>query len=146
MMRRTLTRQMLCDALMQRDNTVVNELVSSPQAIDVFSQPKHGYALTENGEIYAAFGIVPIWSGVGEAWMLPTVHLKRKKVSASRHMRIGLDELIGDLNMHRTQAAVKVDHEEAHRLVKFVGMREEGLMRRYGPDGSDYVRYAKWLS
>jgi hypothetical protein len=37
-----------------------------------------------------------------------------------------------------------VGFEKAHRLVQFLGMQDEGVMRKYGPDGADYVRYAKW--
>lgn len=141
-----LTKPHLRDALEQRADTVVGDITTFIQILDYYTQPKRGFALVDKGVIYGAFGLAPVWNGVAEAWLVPTVHLKSRKVAASRHMWNGLDQLISELKVHRAQAAVKVGHEEAHRLVRFVGMEQEGLMHRYGPDGSDYVRYAKWHS
>ena len=31
----------------------------------------------------------------------------------------------------------------AFRFAKFLGLKEEGLMKNYGPDGSDFYRYAR---
>ena len=42
------------------------------------------------------------------------------------------------------QAIVRSDFKDAHKLAKFLGFESEGLMRKYGPDGSDYERYAIW--
>lgn len=146
MKREQLTRSHMLDALSQRADTVVGDMHMFLEMLPAYTQPRHGYAVVDRGVIYAVFGIVPMWQGVGEAWMVPTVHLKKRRVAASRHMKIGLDELINYLKVHRTQAAVKVGFKEAHRLVQFVGMENEGLMKKYGPDASDYVRYAKWLT
>ena len=45
----------------------------------------------------------------------------------------------------RIQAAVRADWPEAQRFAEFLGLENEGLMRKYGPDGSDYFRFAKVL-
>ena len=144
MKREYLTRAHVLDAIPDRTDTVVAGFDMILQALPAYTQPKHGFAVLEDGKIYAIFGLVPLWPGVAETWMIPTKRLKAKKFSASRHMKEGLDQLIDELKVRRAQAAVKVGHTEAHRLVQFVGMQEEGLMKKYGPDGSDFVRYARW--
>jgi hypothetical protein len=138
-----LTRSKLLKAFEERNNTVVADMGMFLQSLDVYAQPRCGVAVSDDGLIYAAFGIVPLWHGVGEAWMVPTVHSKARKVALGRALRIGFDDLCNELKMHRVQAAAKVGHNAAHRLLEFVGMKSEGVMHRYGPDGSDFVRYAK---
>ena len=97
-----------------------------------------------DGKIYAVAGVFPLWEGCGEAWAIPTVRIKERRISIARHFKRTLDLAFEDLKMRRVQAAVKVGHDEAHRLARFVGMEEEGLMKRYGPEGADYMRYATW--
>jgi len=31
----------------------------------------------------------------------------------------------------------------ALRFAKWLGLKEEGLMKQYGPDGSDFIRFAR---
>lgn len=138
-----LTRTQMLKALDERADTVVGDMGMFLQAIDVYTQPKCGMVLSEDGLIYAVGGVVPLWQGVGEAWMIPTIHSKKKKIALGRGLRMCFDYLHDSLKMHRVQAAAKVGHTDAHRLLEFIGMQNEGIMRRYGPDGSDFVRYAK---
>lgn len=139
-----LTRSHFLDAIDDRAPTVVGTLDMMLRAIDVYTMPKHGLAYMEGGQIYAVAGVFPLWEGCGEAWAIPTKRIKDRKIAIARHFRKTLDLAFEDLKMRRVQAAVKVGHNEAHRLARFVGMEEEGLMKRYGPEGADYVRYATW--
>ena len=51
--------------------------------------------------------------------------------------------IIKEQELVRIQAAVRADWPEAQRFAEFLGLENEGLMRKYGPDGSDYFRFAK---
>mgnify|MGYP000156211423 CR=1 FL=1 len=139
-----LTRSHLLDAIDNRAPTVVGTLDMMLRAIDVYTMPKHGLAYMENGKIYAVAGVFPLWEGSGEAWAIPTKDIANRRISIARHFRRTLDLAFEDLKMRRVQAAVKVGHINAHKLARFLGMEEEGLMKRYGPEGADYVRYAIW--
>lgn len=141
-----LTRAHILDAIEDRAPTVIGQLDSILRAIDVCCLPGHGFAYFYKDKICAVAGIVPIWEGCGEAWAIPTNSITKQKIAVGRHFKRTFDMVARDLKMRRVQAAVKVDQEEAHKLAKFVGMQEEGLMRKYGPDGADYVRYATWFS
>lgn len=139
-----LTRSHFFAALEERADTVVGTIGYMAKVADVYTLPRHGIAYLDDGKIYAVAGIVPLWDGCGEIWAIPTKRGKDKPITIGRHFKRTLDIVAKDLGMRRLQAAVKVGHHEAHRLVHFVGMEEEGLMKKYGPDGADYVRYAKW--
>jgi hypothetical protein len=139
-----LTRAHILDAAAQRSSTVIGSLDLILRALDVYSLPKHGLAYLEGGEIHAVAGIVPLWEGVGEAWAIPTKHIGKRKIVIGRHFKNTFHMVANDLKMRRVQAAVKVGYKEAHNLARFVGMTEEGLMKKYGPDGADYMRYAIW--
>ena len=139
-----LTRAHILDAAAQRSPTVIGSLDIILRALDVYSLPKHGVAYLDGGEIHAVAGIVPLWEGVGEAWAIPTKHIGRRKIVIGRHFKNTFHMVANDLKMRRVQAAVKVGYKEAHNLARFVGMTEEGLMKKYGPDGADYMRYAIW--
>ena len=141
-----LTRAHILDAAAQRSPTVIGSLDIILRALDVYSLPKHGVAYLDGGEIHAVAGIVPLWEGVGEAWAIPTKHIGKRKIVIGRHFKNTFHMVANDLKMRRVQAAVKVGFDKAHRLVRFLDMEEEGLMKKYGPEGADYVRYAKWLT
>jgi hypothetical protein len=140
----SLTRAHFLDAAHNRVPSVVGTLNTMLRSINAYTMPNHGIAFMDNGKILAVGGVVPLWDGVGEAWLIPTKNMAGYEIPISRAFRINLDRAFTDLKMRRVQAAVKVGFERAHRLVQFLGMEEEGMMKKYGPDGADYVRYAKW--
>lgn len=139
-----LTRAHFFAAIEDRADTVVGTIGHMAKGADIYTLPRHGFAYVDSGDIYAVAGIVPLWDGCGEIWAIPTKRAKQKSVTLGRHLLRTIDNLSKDLKMRRVQAAVRVGHHDAHRLVQSFKMEKEGLMKMYGPDGKDYVRYAKW--
>jgi hypothetical protein len=43
----------------------------------------------------------------------------------------------------RLQTAVKADFVLGIKFAEWWGLKSEGLMKHYGPDGADYIRFAK---
>jgi len=115
-------------------------------SLPVYTMPGRGLALLDGGDVYAVTGLAPLWDGVAEAWFLPTKDMRQKKIQTVRLVRRELDAAIERLKLHRVQAVVRSDFVDAHKLAKFLGFHSEGTMKKYGPDGSDYERYAKWLN
>ena len=113
-------------------------------ALPTFTVPGRGLAFLGEGKVYAVTGLAPLWDGVSEAWFIPTEDMQHKKVQTIRLVRRELDAAIERLKLRRVQAVVRSDFDGAHKLAKFLGFQSEGLMKQYGPDGLDYVRYAKW--
>lgn len=110
--------------------------------IEAYVIPNCSLAVMDGDEPVAAFGIVPLWRGVGEAWMIPAKSHLRKPVALGRHVKMGILEIAEGLQLHRLQAAVKADFEMGRRLVELIGFDRESLMPQYGPDGDDYERFA----
>jgi len=61
----------------------------------------------------------------------------------ARYSKRGLDAIIRDNKIRRVQASVSVVDDVAVRFAEWMGFDEEGVMRAYGLDGSDYYRYAR---
>ena len=55
-----------------------------------------------------------------------------------------LEKMIEDNNLFRLQASVCLNDKKALRFIKWLRFKEEGIMRKFGPDGVDYMRYA-WV-
>lgn len=91
-------------------------------------------------------GIIDIWDGLGEVWIVVSNEITQRPVSIARGMRELLAEYFEYGGYRRIQSNVRADWDTARRFAKFVGMKEEGLMPSFGPDGADYVRFAKVMT
>lgn len=96
-----------------------------------------------DGVIVASGGLVPLWAGVGEAWMIAGDEIGKHRVKVSRKMRIMLDDVMRQRGIYRAHANIHCGFERAIRLAEWLGFENEGLMRRFGVEGADYFRYAK---
>ena len=96
-----------------------------------------------DGYVIASAGIKPLWPGVGEAWIVASDNMPKKKLSVIKLIRENFDRMIQDNNFVRVQAGVRYDWPEAKRFAEFLGFEHEGIMKKYGPDGQDYYRMAR---
>ena len=96
-----------------------------------------------DGYVIASAGIKPLWPGVGEAWIVASDNMPKKKLSVIKLIRENFDSMIQENNLVRVQASVRSDWLEAKRFAEFLGFEHEGIMRKYGPDGQDYLRMAR---
>ena len=97
----------------------------------------------------ACGGILPLHRGVGEAW-----YALSRRFAVDRPTRdwASLARLSFDFvsrafegGFHRLQAHVPADFPPGHRWARRMGFEAEGTMRGFGPDGSDFVRFARIL-
>jgi len=101
-------------------------------------------------KIVGVGGMIILWDGVGEMWLMLTADCKREGIFgivAFQAIRNKVDELIKDHKMRRVQCTVRVDFPQARKMVVALGFKLEGLMREYCPDGCDvwlYARITKW--
>ena len=96
-----------------------------------------------NNKPIAAGGVFPLWDGVAEGWVLATKEINNYPITFARVMKQRTDMMIKNNLIKRLQTSVKADCDIAIRFAKWLGLKEEGLMKGYGPDGSDYLRYAR---
>ena len=62
----------------------------------------------------------------------------------ARIVRLMVDRIIKENNLFRLQASVCSNDKKAVRFIKWLKFTEEGIMKKFGPDGVDYIRYA-WV-
>jgi hypothetical protein len=108
-------------------------------------QPGWSFTLIENGHIICCSGIVDMWPGVGEAWFLASSKIHEYPRPFIRFAKTDVIQKVVDENdLWRVQAVCKADWPAAIKFARFLGFESEGVMRKYGPEGADYLRMA-WV-
>ena len=92
-------------------------------------------------KIIGCGGIDLMWEGVGEVWVLLAYDIGIYSMAAYEVIRDGLKKLIEDNNLRRVQAWGKVGFDASHTLFRHLNFKPEGIARKYGYDGSDYILY-----
>ena len=101
------------------------------------------FTLLCNSECVCSGGIVPLWSGVAEGWVISSKRIYENRIKASRLIRKRTDLLCAANRIWRLQTSVKANFKMGIRFAEFLGFNNEGLMRAYGPDKTNYYRMAK---
>ena len=101
------------------------------------------FTLLRNNIPIVSGGIYPLWDGVGEGWVISSKRIFEIKVKAAKLIRHRTDILCAANKIWRLQTTVKANFKTGLRFAEFLGFNNEGLMRGYGPDKTDYYRMAK---
>jgi RimJ/RimL family protein N-acetyltransferase len=124
-----------------------------PEIVDDWSawigdlvNPDMAFTGIENGHLVGSAGLIKIWPGVSEAWFVGSWRLNNNVMAGARATRRKLDELMKAHELHRIQAVVRADWPTARRFARYLGMKDEGVMKQYGSDRMDYMRVAKTIT
>ena len=101
------------------------------------------FTLLHNNLAVCSGGIVPLWTGVAEGWVISSKRIFKNRIKASRLIKKRTDLLCAANKIWRLQTAVKSNFKTGLRFAEFLGFKNEGLMTGYGPDKSDYYRMAR---
>ena len=116
------------------------------------SYKEHRICTADKGNAYTLFvdrkpivagGIIILWEGVAEGWVMASQTIYEVKFLACKEIKKRTDILCKKNNVKRLQTTVKYDFNTGFRFASWLGLKPEGIMRKYGPDGSDYYRMAK---
>jgi len=107
------------------------------------SQPGNAYTMFVNDKPVFACGIVVLWDGVAECWVMASQNIYEMKFLAARTILDLQDKLCKKNKIRRLQTSVKADFKLGLRLATWCGLEVEGLKKKYGPDGSDYYQLGK---
>ena len=98
--------------------------------------------LVDNNPIFSG-GIIPLWDGVAEGWVMASKGVHDYKIKAASEVKRRIDYLCKNNNIYRLQTAVKEEFTTGVRFAEWLGLKNEGLMTMYGPDQTNYYRMAK---
>jgi len=101
------------------------------------------YTMVDGEEVLAVGGAHIMWFGVGELWVLVSPEAKRRAAPFARYTKGVVDSILQEHSLRRMQASIHVDDEPAIRFAEWLGLEHEGVMRKYGVQGEDYIRMAK---
>ena len=104
--------------------------------------PGMSFTAIKDNKIICSGGFVPVWENVFEGWVMATHLVWKNKIGAARVVKNAMDKLIEKNNVTRLQTTVKKDFILGHRFAKWLGMEEEGLMKKY-LNNEDYIRFAR---
>ena len=108
-----------------------------------FAMAGLAFTLLDNNVPICSGGVVPTWLGNAQGWVISSKRIFRNKVKASRLIKERTDLLCANNKIWRLQTAVKANFKTGIRFAEFLGFKNEGLMKAYGPDKTDYYRMAR---
>lgn len=98
-----------------------------------------------NGRPAAFAAFTEDWPGTWSVWMCGTDDFKAAAIPLLKWFRTEANEILTVCKGHRLQCDSRADYEEAHKMIRAFGGVEESTLRRYGKDGSDYIRFV-WFN
>lgn len=93
-------------------------------------------------QIVFCAGIIIFWNGMGEGWALTSGLVPKFPCSFHRYVKRYLEKTISEYNLHRVQIAIPKTHKISREWALRLGFSKEGVMRKYGPQADDWVRYS----
>jgi RimJ/RimL family protein N-acetyltransferase len=109
------------------------------------SQAAAGTAITAylHGRPVACFGFLMFWTGVAEMWLLIEERGRKYGKSLTRAALTVRDFAVLSNNLHRLQITVRCGDIRAVKWAQAIGFDQEAVLRRYGPDQSDFYIFAR---
>ena len=104
---------------------------------------KYARIATLDGKPIGAGGVIELWPGVGHTWVLAGEVDPRFALRVVKAVLGFLDELQGSGKFHRLQADIRTGFFSAMRFAEILGFKDEGPMRGYSSDKTDYRRYSR---
>jgi hypothetical protein len=92
--------------------------------------------------IFAA-GMKMIWGQVAEGWVIATQDVWNHPLSVAKAIKKDFARVAKENNIARVQTSIRKDFEQGQRFAEWLGLENEGLMRKFGFDGTDQYRYAR---
>ena len=122
------------------DYILANPLEPGVSSIKDITIDGPAFSAWNGSQLVGIGGVKQLWDGVGEAWVLFSKNISSCKFGIYRATKAILNR---HYTYHRIQAVVRADFPLGWRMVERLGFKLEGLLEKYGPDGSDYYMYTK---
>lgn len=95
------------------------------------------------GEPLAIAGGLFIYNKVMEIWTIVDKRVFDMPLYYAKAMKSLLDSCFKNFDVNRLQVVIRADQPWALHWGKFLGFTKEGILRKYGQEGVDYIMFAK---
>ena len=92
--------------------------------------------------IFAA-GMKMIWGQVAEGWVIASSDMWKYPLGVAKAIKKDFARVAKENNITRVQSAIRKDFKQGQRFAEWLGLENEGLMKKFGFDGSDQYMYAR---
>jgi len=132
----------LCD-LNEFDQKTMGLFADYNSYLQNYAAAGTAFTVLGNGKIHAMFGMWQLWPGVAEAWLIPSKHIDKKTIALHRGALRFFEYISNETGIKRLQFTVHSQNVRADRWAQRCHFEKEGVLKNYGPDGSDYFMYAR---
>ena len=101
------------------------------------------YTVLDDSRPVMCFGVIQLWPGVVEAWMLRDEGVDQRKISLARGAKLFFDDIGIKLQLKRCQMTVDCRNVPAQKFAKWLKFKEEGVLKSYAPDGADFLMMSR---
>jgi hypothetical protein len=101
--------------------------------------PKYGVEAWDGDTVVGVGGLTNMWEGVGEYWLM--LHKDACGVSLVRAI-LKMFKGLGQ-DYRRVQMTIRAGWDEAAKLAEHCGLKPEGYLKGYCPNGDDAWMYAR---
>ena len=98
--------------------------------------------IVNNKPIFAA-GMKIIWGQVAEGWVIATNEMWKHPIGVAKENKKDFARVAKENNITRVQSGIRKDFKQGLRFAEWLGLEKEGLMKKWGFDGSDQYLYAR---
>lgn len=103
------------------------------------------YTAIEDGKVVTIAGVIPVWQGVAESFLIPSELFQNHKIQCIKYIKLNQEFLRRELKLHRLQTTVPANLFHAIRWLEWLGYERESTLRMWGPDKQDHYRYVRFF-
>ena len=127
------------DLLLQDAQSLAQPLLESAEYAESLAQGGPHFSALHDGAVVGCAGVWMIEPHRGIAWALIATGIGINML----HMHKAVKRFLDECQVPRIETSVNYDFTQGHRWMEMLGFEAEGVMRKYYPDGSDAIMYAR---
>lgn len=127
----------------EREVQSMNIIGRAKERMEVLAQTGNCFTMIYSGKIIGVMGWFEHWPEVCELFVLPTIYLSEAGFIFARTMKRYLHSFEKVRNFRRVQVTAVKDILH-NRWLSWLGFVIEGTLKKYGPNGEDFIMWARY--
>lgn len=126
----------------EREIQSMGVIGDAKKRMDVLSQTGNCFIMLFDGRLLGVVGWFEFWPGVCEVFVLPTIYMSKAGLVFARAIKKHLYNLEKVKKFQRIQVMAVKDKRHT-RWLTWLGFNIEGTLKKYGPNGEDFLMWAR---